>query len=77
VHLIKGFFLSALALGLGLPHQSTLAPPDNGRIGRKDRLSISKTAADAVIKGLLSSAFDMKKWLESSRHWHVPAYAAG
>ena len=27
VNLIKVFFLSALALGLGLPHQSTLATP--------------------------------------------------
>jgi len=47
VNFIKGFLLSALALVLGLPHQSTLA-------------------ADAVIKGLLSSAFDMKKRLGSS-----------
>jgi hypothetical protein len=51
VNLIKIFFLSALALGLGLPHQSHAGGPDNGWIGRKDRSSVSKTA-EAVIKGL-------------------------
>jgi hypothetical protein len=35
VNLIKVFFFSALALGLGLPHQSTLAAPIMVGLGGK------------------------------------------
>jgi hypothetical protein len=42
VNLIKVFFLSALALGLGLPHQSTLAAPIMVGLGGKIALAFRR-----------------------------------
>jgi hypothetical protein len=42
VNLIKVFFLSALALGLGLPHQSTLATPIMVGLGGKFALAFRR-----------------------------------
>jgi hypothetical protein len=42
VHLIKVFFLSALALGLGLPHQSALPPPIMVGLGGKIALAFRR-----------------------------------
>lgn len=42
VNLIKVFFLSALALGLGLPHQSTLATPIMVGLGGKIALAFRR-----------------------------------
>ena len=42
VSVIKVFFLSALALGLGLPHQSTLATPIMVGLGGKIALAFRR-----------------------------------
>jgi len=42
VNLVKVFFLSALALGLGLPHQSTLATPIMVGLGGKIALAFRR-----------------------------------
>jgi hypothetical protein len=42
VNLIKGFFLSALALGLGVPHQDVLATPIRVGLGGKIALAFRR-----------------------------------
>lgn len=42
VNLIKVFFLSALALGLGLPHQNTLPTPIMAELGGKVALAFRR-----------------------------------
>jgi hypothetical protein len=59
VNLIKVFFLSALALGLGLPHQSTLAIPIMVGLGGKIALAFRRRKQSS--KDSSHRGFDMKK----------------
>jgi hypothetical protein len=60
VNLIKVFFLSALALGLGLPHQSTLVAPIMVGWGGKIALAFRKRQKRSS-KDFSRRGFDMKR----------------
>ena len=58
----ESFFSFSFGARIRFASSKHAGNPDNGWIGRKDRFSVS-TTAEAIIKGIQSSGFDMKKRL--------------